>query len=332
LSTTTTPAAHPTPPTPAPGPAVEVADAVFAYEDRTAVDGLSLRVPRGAVYGLLGPNGSGKSTLLSLLIGLRVPHAGNVRVLGEPVSPSVRERTAIVFQEPSLDAGMKVRELMRLHGRLFGVRGRELDRRVDGLLAHVGLEDRAGAYAGTLSGGMKRRLELARALVSEPQLLLLDEPTLALDPDSKRRLWEHLLEANARGCTLLLATNDVYEAERSCGTVALLDHGRLVAEGAPSDLKRDLRRDAVRIEWKDGASALAEALRTWEGVGAVRVAGRVTHVSVDGASAFLARAFREHGERIHSVQIEETTLEDVYFQLVGRPIATGQPAGAEEDG
>jgi len=167
---------------------------------------------------------------------------------------------------------------------------------------------------------MKRRLELARALVTRPDMILLDEPTLALDPDSKQALWEHLLEANAAGATLLLATNDVYEAERHCHSVALLDRGAVVAQGSPSALKRDLRDDAVRIEWRDDPLALVMALEAQPGVGHVRVAGRTTHVTVDHASPFLTRIFQQWGEAITGVHIEPSTLEDVYFQLVGRGI------------
>jgi ABC-2 type transport system ATP-binding protein len=182
----------------------------------------------------------------------------------------------------------------------------------------------------TLSGGMKRRLELARALLTGPELILLDEPTLALDPDSRLRLWEHLLEANKAGCTLLLATNDVHEAERYCQRVVLLDEGRLAAEGEPAELKRDLRREAVRIEWKQEPAASASEIRAWPGVGQVRETGRATHVTVDEASPFLARLFQNAGDRVHSVQIEESTLEDVYFQLVGRGIGRRESGG--EDG
>lgn len=304
----------------APAPAVEVARASYRYGARTALDDVSLSVPAGAIFGLLGPNGSGKSTLLSLLIGRREPASGELRLLGEPLSATRRARIGVVFQEPSLDPLMTVWETMLLHGRLFGLSRAVAVSGTARLLAQLALDDRAAAFTGTLSGGMKRRLELARALLTSPQLLLLDEPTLALDPDSKQALWQYLLDVNAAGATLLLATNDVYEAERYCHTVALLDEGRIVAQGPPAELKRDLRRDAVRIEWKDDAGPHADLLRSWQGVGSVRLAGATTHVTVDAASAFLTRVFQEYGEHIHSVQIEEATLEDVYFQLVGRGI------------
>lgn len=322
MNLSTGPASTPVPTPSAVANAVEARGVSYSYGDRLALDSLTLDVPAGAIFGLLGPNGSGKSTLLSILIGRRGASSGDVRVLGLPLAPSLRARMAIVFQEPSLDPNMTVRETMSMQARMFGLRRAHAALRTDLLLERVGLLDRAGSMTATLSGGMKRRLELARGLLTDPDLILLDEPTLALDPDSRHALWQHLLEANAAGCTLLLATNDVHEAERYCDTVALLDHGRLVAQGAPPDLKRDLRRDAVRIEWKDDPAAAALAMQAWPGVGHVRLAHRTTHVTVDAASPFLTRLFQESGDRVHSVQIEESTLEDVYFQLVGKGIAS----------
>ncbi len=329
MSTATTLAADSAAPCAAPE-AVEARDLVFAYGDRPALDGLSLSVPPGAIFGLLGPNGCGKSTLLSMLIGRRKPDAGEVRVLGQPLTPQLRARLGIVFQEPSLDAMMTVHETMQLQGRMFGLRRDVIAQRTSLLLERVNLTERAGAMTSTLSGGMKRRLELARALLTEPALLLLDEPTLALDLDSKQNLWQHLLEANARGTTLLLATNDVYEAERYCHNVALIDEGRVVDQGTPAELKRGLRRDAVRVEWKDGLADEAGVLETWPGVGHVRIAGRTTHVTVDAASPFLTRLFQEAGSRIQGVHIEESTLEDVYFQLVGKTITPRADVAARE--
>ena len=305
-------------------------DLVYAYGERRALDSLSISVPQGAIFGLLGPNGCGKSTLLSMLIGRRRPDSGDIRVLGQPLSAKGRARMGIVFQEPSLDPTMTVRESMHLQGRMFGLPRAATAQRAEQLLQHLNLTDRAASMTATLSGGMKRRLELARALLSEPALLLLDEPTLALDLDSRQNLWQHLLEANATGTTLLLATNDVAEAERYCHTVTLLDEGRVVAHGTPADLKRDLRHDAVRVEWKDDAEREAAAIESWPGVGGVRIAGRTTHVTVDAASPFLTRLFQDAGGRINGVQIEETTLEDVYFQLVGKTISASDVAPRSE--
>jgi len=307
-------------------PAIRLEGVSYAYRDRVALDGITLDVPRGSVFGLLGPNGSGKSTLISLLIGRREPDAGSISVLGAPLTPSLRSRVGVVFQEPSLDPLMTVAETMALQAWLFNLASETVRRDTAALLERVGLSERATAQTSTLSGGMKRRLELARALLTRPDVLLLDEPTLALDPDSKQAIWQHLLEANTAGCTLLLATNDVAEAERYCSQVVLLDAGRIVAQGTPADLKRDLRDDAVRIEWRGDPSGLVPALEAEPGVGHVRLAARTTHVTVDDASRFLARLFERWGDEVHGVHIERSTLEDVYFQLVGHGIADVEEA------
>jgi ABC-type multidrug transport system ATPase subunit len=326
LKLSTVPATPPARPEALPGAAIALDRVSFRYGDRVALDALSLAVPRGAIFGLLGPNGSGKSTLISLLVARRTAESGEIRILGMAPSPEARARTGVVFQEPSLDPMMTVGETMRLQARLFGLPAHEANRDSDALLDRVGLRERERAYTSTLSGGMKRRLELARALVTNPELILLDEPTLALDPDAKQALWEHLLEANGAGQTLLLATNDVYEAERYCHTVAMLDQGRVVAEGSPAELKRDLRNDAVRIDWRDDPGGRVAALEVQAGVGHVRLAGRTTHVTVDEASPFLTRIFQEWGDSIAGVHIEPSTLEDVYFQLAGRAIVDEREA------
>ncbi|HEX5479919.1 MAG TPA: ABC transporter ATP-binding protein [Dehalococcoidia bacterium] len=313
-------------------PAIEASDLVYHYGERLALDSLSLTIPRGRIFGLLGPNGSGKSTLLSILVGRRIAEAGAVRILGEPLSHALRRRVGVVFQEPSLDAVMTVAETMDLQARMFGLKRRDADAATRVLLERVSLADRMSSPTASLSGGMKRRLELARALLTGPEVLLLDEPTLALDPDSRLRLWEHLLEANAEGRTLLLATNDVHEAERYCDEVALIDHGHPVAQGTPADLKRELRDESVRIDWDSDPTAEAAIIETWPGVGHVRIAGQTTHVTVDDASPFLARLFQQSGDRVRGVRIEHSTLEDVYFQLVGRGITPAvSDAEAEEE-
>jgi len=322
-----------------PTPAIEVRGLAVAYGERRALDGVSLAVAPGAVVGLLGPNGCGKSTLLSAVAGLRTPIEGEVRLLGAPPSPQARARLGVVFQESCLDPLMTLHETLWLHGRLFGLGGAELRRRVDEALARFGLSARAGDRAGTLSGGLRRRLELARALLPSPSVLLLDEPTSGLDLDSRRAFWELLREANTsltpgpppsqreRGdrpvgvreqLAVLLATNDVLEAERECDAVAFLHHGRLVAQGTPAELKGGLRHDSVRVACADGrAEALSGAVAGWPDVGAVTRAGAVLHVTVDDASSFVPRLFQEGAGGIHTLQIEPSTLEDAYFQLAG---------------
>jgi ABC-2 type transport system ATP-binding protein len=307
--------------------AVEARAVVFSYGERRALDAISLSVPSGAVFGLLGPNGSGKSTLLSLLAGLRTPDEGLLRVFGQAPTPVTRRAVGFVFQESCLDPLMTVEETLRLQGRLFGLGGSRLREVVADLLRRFDLADRAGDATGALSGGMGRRLELARALVSSPGLLVLDEPTVGLDPDSRRRFWSDLGASNEAGTTILVATNDVAEADRYCRTVAFLDRGRVVAEGAPADLKRDLKKDSVRLDFPDPPEGLFDAVARWPGVGRVTVAPSSVHVTVDSASSFVPRLFEACGNGIRSIRIEESTLEDAYFQIVGRPLSDGAMEG-----
>ncbi|MBI1886550.1 MAG: ABC transporter ATP-binding protein [Chloroflexi bacterium] len=301
---------------------MEARGLVVAYGERQALDGVSLTVPAGPAFALLGPNGSGKTTLLSVIVGLQAPQSGTVQVLGRPPGPRARAEVGVVFQESCLDPLMTVEETLRLQARLFGLRAGEARERIAALLAGFGLAERAREATRTLSGGLKRRLELARALLPSPALLLLDEPTTGLDPDARLALWEHLNEVKAAGTTLLVATNDVAEAERHCDTVAFLDRGRLVAQGSPAELKRDLKRDSVRVEWLAFPdSAGLEAVSSLPGVGKATWAPPFLHVTVDSAGAFVPRLFQLAGEGIRSVGIHESTLEDAYFQIVGAPLS-----------
>jgi ABC-type multidrug transport system ATPase subunit len=217
-------------------------------------------------------------------------------------------------------------ETLWLHGRLYGLGGRALHERIAALLESVGLAERAGSFVSTLSGGMKRRLELARVLLPAPELILLDEPTTGLDPDAEAALWARLLEANRAGATIVLATNKVNEAERHCDRVAFIHRGRLAAEGAPAALKAGLKRDAVWVEWPDFTPALAEEIGAWEGVGKLTCAHPTLHATVDAASAFVPRLFQAAGDGIRAVRIRESTLEDAYFDIVGASLADGEAA------
>ena len=296
--------------------AVETSDLRFAYNRHPALAGLSLSIAAGALCGLLGPNGSGKSTLLSILAGLRSPDGGVVLTLGEHPSPVLRARVGLLFQETCLDPLMTVNETLALHGRLHGMSSSATRHRSAELLGALGLEDRAGSFVRTLSGGMKRRLELARALLPQPELLLLDEPTTGLDPDSEQALWNRLEEINRGGVTIVLSTNEVGEADQRCDTVAFIHRGRVAAQGSPAELKSGLKRDAV---WAEGdfADSVIEQVRGWNGVGHLTWAPPVLHATVDSASTFVPRLFQAAGDSITAIRLREATLEDAYFDIVG---------------
>jgi ABC-2 type transport system ATP-binding protein len=301
-------------------PVVSLEGVSILYGDRRALDSVHVQMEAGAVTGLLGPNGSGKSSLLMCAAGLVQPSEGRVQLLGGPLKAATRARVGVVFQPRCLDPLMTVRETIDLQGNLYGMSRQRIDEQGGSLLREFGLLERAKDAVGTLSGGLGRRLELARALLTEPELLILDEPTTGLDPDSKRAFWEVLRTSHGER-SVLLATNDVLEAERECDTVHFLKDGHVIASGAPADLKRGLRQDSIRVECRNGqAASLSQTVSAWPGVGGVTKSGQSFHVTVDDASSFVPRLFEAGGPGIHSISIEESTLEDAYFQLAGTPL------------
>ena len=298
--------------------AVEARDVIYSYGARLALDAFSLSVPRGSVFGLLGPNGSGKSTAVSLLASMEAPPTGSISVLGESLCAGLRARVGTVFQENASDPLMTVEDLLRLAGRLFGTPHSRLEPRISGLLSQFGLVERCGELIGNLSGGMRRRLEMCRALLHEPELLLLDEPTTGIDPDERRALWEALRQAGPSTRTILLATNDLTEADAVCDYVAFMQAGRVIATGTPADLKAGLKRESVRVRWAGMTDEQLRDVREWAGEGQVSVSGETVHITVDDASTFVPRLFTLAPGGIRSVTIESASLEDAYFRHVSR--------------
>lgn len=310
-----------------PPPAViEAAGVSLLYGDRPALNNLSLTVPRGSVFGLLGPNGSGKSTFITLLAGMERPPGGDLRVFGKPPAPALRARIGTVFQENALDPLMSVRETLTLAGHLFGIRGRALQDRMTALLEAFGLGERVDDGIGSLSGGMRRRLEMVRALLHDPELLLLDEPTTGIDPDERRALWDALLQRERGHRTILLATNDLAEADNVCDEVAFLRLGEVVAAGTSEALKRGLKRESVRLDWDNPDEADLATVAAWPDAGELTRTNGEIHITVDDASAFVPRLFAIAPHAIRSIRIEQSSLEDAYFQHVGRRARMEAPA------
>lgn len=300
--------------------AVEARDIRRAYGERLALDGFTLKVPAGTIFGILGPNGSGKSTFMALVAAAETPAEGALRIFGEQPARRTRAVIGTVFQENASDPLMTPLEYLRFAGRLFGVPRADTEQRARELLGRFGLGERARDAIGTLSGGMRRRLEVARALLHRPRLLLLDEPTTGVDPEERRVLWECVREERG-DATVLLATNDLHEADGVCDLVAFVQDGRVVASGAPAELKRDLRRQAVRIELADGAGDDTIArLVAVAGSSSVTVANGAILVTTDDATALAPRLFEAAGAAIRSIRIEEASLEDAYFQYVRRRV------------
>ncbi len=297
-------------------PAVDVAGLSHAYGDRRALDGLSLRVEEGARFGLLGPNGSGKSTLFRLLATLVRPRSGSVRLFGVDAGAdpaAARRLLGVVFQAPALDARLTVRENLRVHGHLYGLSGAALRSREAEMLGLLRLEDRAGDYVSTLSGGLKRRVELAKGLLHRPRLLLLDEPTTGLDPGARRDLWNHVFGLD--GVTVLFTTHLLEEADR-CSRIAILERGKIVAEGAPDALKAEIPGDVVTVATADPA-ALAREISERLGVKAA-VSGDRVRIESAGGHELAAKLAAEFGARVASVTVGRPTLDDVYARRTGR--------------
>jgi len=287
------------------------------YGERTALDGFSLEVPEGSVFGVLGPNGSGKSTFLALVAGAERPPEGSLTILGGPPTRSVRARIGTVFQENASDPLMTPLEYLLFAGRLFGVTGQAARERSAELLERFGLAARAKDPISTLSGGMRRRLEVARALLHRPALLLLDEPTTGVDPEERKLLWETVLGERS-GATVLLATNDLHEADAVCDLVAFVQAGRVVATGSPAELKRNLRKQTVRVELHSASSEVEAQIAELAGADNVTAANGELLITTDDAVALAARLFEAAGAAIRSLRIDEASLEDAYFQFVQR--------------
>jgi ABC-2 type transport system ATP-binding protein len=312
---------------PNPESALRCKDLVKRYGDTVAVAGLNLDVWRGECLGMLGPNGAGKTTTVEIFEGLRVPDSGLVEVLGEPWRGNglgLRARLGIQLQETKFSDKLRVSEVVILF-RSFYPRG--LD--VADVLALVGLEEKASAHVRTLSGGQKQRLSLACALVGDPELLFLDEPTTGLDPQARHQTWEIVEALKARGRTVLLTTHYMEEAARLCDRVAVVDYGRVIALGTPRELIASLGAEHV-IEFAVGEQpegaglhSLLSALPSVEGLAHDGVHWRLTVREVHRAVPALLAALAERGAEPMHLATHHATLEDVFMNLTGRRLRDG---------
>ena len=306
-----------------------------------AVDGIDLDVAPGEIYGFLGPNGAGKSTTVHMLTTLLPPSSGTARVAGHDIvreGPAVRDAIGVALQEAALDALLTGREHMKLQGGLHGLAAGEIKRRGDALLERVGLAEAADRRVGGYSGGMKRRLDLALALVHEPRLLFLDEPTTGLDIQSRAALWDEVAHlARNDGVTVFLTTQYLEEADQLADRVGIIDHGRLVAEGTPAALKAEIGRPTVEATPYDRADAerLHAALRRFgeetpaaPGAAAVRLTGGVEELTE------IVRALDAEGIRIANLEIHAPSLDDVFLTKTGRRLegATRRRGNRRADG
>ena len=322
-------------------PAVAATDLTKTYPGGvTALDGLSVTVAPGTVFGLLGPNGAGKSTTVKILTTLAKPDSGTALVAGHDAlrhPDRVRRAIGVVAQKSGADPVATGRENLVLQGRLYGMRGAELARRADELLDRFDLADAGARMVRTYSGGMQRRLDVALGLVHRPQVLFLDEPTTGLDPEARTAMWDEIARlAGDEGLTILLTTHYLEEADRLAERIAIVDRGRVVAEGAPDDLKGELRGDAVHVELREtpgpvDAQLLTAALGAFAGVREVVFDGRRISARADDGPAAVPHvlaALEREGGAVATVTVARPSLDDVYLRYAGRRFADADTAAA----
>jgi ABC-2 type transport system ATP-binding protein len=296
---------------------VEVEGLTKRYGALTAVDGISFAVSQGEIFGLLGPNGAGKTTTVEILEGLREADAGSVRVLGLDVRrerEAIKQRIGVQLQTPSLFPRLKVAELLRLFARFYR---RSLP--PQRLLADFGLEESAAKLVKQLSGGQQQRLSVALALINDPELIFLDEPTNGLDPQARINLWEVVRGLQARGVTALVTTHYLEEAERLCDRVAIVDHGRIVALGSPRELIRETFSESAVLFHAEGAEQdELDALPAVSGAHADEANWTLYSTDVPATMSGLLRWAERRSVRVEGLSVRGATLEDVFLKLTGR--------------
>jgi len=300
--------------------AVETEGLTKRYGDLLAVDSLNLGIEEGEIFGLLGPNGAGKTTTLSMLATLLKPTAGTARVNGYDITThpaDVRRSIGIVFQDPSSDDILTGRENLYLHALMFGVPKRERKERIDYVLRLVDLQDRANDIVKKYSGGMRRRLELARGLLHNPRILLLDEPTLGLDPQTREHIWAYIENlVRSERVSIIITTHYMDEADRLCNRVAIIDHGQVSALDKPSALKLKVGGEIIKLRVR---APKLEPLKSLDYVLSVDQSGSTLRLTVKEASKHLQEILSVVGE-VDSVEVHTATLNDVFLHYTGREI------------
>ena len=320
--------------------AISVEGLVRRFGEVKAVDGVDLKVNKGEIYGFLGPNGAGKTTVIRMLITLLAPTAGRITVAGFDAvhqANDVRLRIGAALQDAALDAKQTGRELLRLQGRLYGLSGRQVKQRIADLSDLVDIGEAMDRLIGTYSGGMKRRLDLAAALIHNPEVLFLDEPTTGLDPVSRSRVWEEVRNVNARlGVTIFLTTQYLEEADSLAHRVGIINRGQLAAQGTPSELKRARGSDLIIARIDGDVDAAVEALKSTGRVTSVEVHGNELTASVGNGAAVIsavALALDHGGIDVQELTLRTPTLDDVFLQVTGERLQgdTGDWQQSEED-
>jgi ABC-2 type transport system ATP-binding protein len=310
-----------------PGPAIiNVENLEHSYGDFRAVDNISFSVKKGEIFSFLGPNGAGKSTAINILITLLSLQKGKATVAGYDVTKdpqSVRESIGIVFQDITLDRDMTVWEILEFHGRLYNMPDAERRSRIDELLQLVQLETKRDERIKSLSGGMKRRLEIARGLMTRPKVLFLDEPTIGLDPQTRMRMWEYIKGVNNEGTTIFLTTHYMDEADHLSDRISIIDHGKIVISGTSWELKNTLGRDIIYLETNDNEAAI----RLLNGHPSIRdikikTKGFLLMVNEDGTKVLpgIIDTLRNSSIEITTINLKKPSMDDVFVFYTGKDI------------
>jgi ABC-2 type transport system ATP-binding protein len=311
--------------------AIEVIGLRKSFGDVDAVRGVDFDVPTGEVFGFLGPNGAGKTTTINMLCTLARPTSGTARVAGHDVvgqRDDVRRNIGLVFQDPTLDGYLTAAQNLRLHAELYGVASELVAPRMRQMLEMVGLWERRGVPVRTFSGGMRRRLEIARGLMHSPRVLFLDEPTIGLDPQTRASIWSYIrLLRETEEITIFMTTHYMDEAE-FCDRIAIMDHGAIVALDSPAALKAGIGADRVRIQTDDDDAAIAELAERFD-VEAGMSEGAVTFF-VSSGEEFVPRLFAELGAQIRAVNVSRPTLDDVFMSYTGSTIRDAEESSGRE--
>jgi ABC-2 type transport system ATP-binding protein len=300
-------------------PVISVQNLVHRYENRTALNGISFDVRPAELFGLLGPNGSGKTTLFRILSTLMIPSAGRAIIMGCDAAREpgrLRRQIGVVFQAQSVDLKLTAYENLWHQGHLYGLRGATLKRRIQEILSRVGLADRAKELVETFSGGMQRRIELAKGLLHHPGVLLLDEPTTGLDPGARRDLWQYLhMLRDEEHVSVLVTTHLMEEAER-CDRLAIMNEGNLVALGTPAELKSEIGGDVVMLDAAHDATLLAERIRARFHVETTVLENQV-RIEREGAHRFVTEVVEAFPGEIEALSVSKPALEDVFIRRTG---------------
>ncbi len=310
--------------------AIKIKNLVKKFGEIIAVNNISLEIEEGEIFALLGPNGAGKTTTINILATLLKPTSGKAFVNGYDVvkeASKVRKSIGIVFQDPSLDDMLTARENLDIHGRLYGMGKIERKRRIEEVLEMVELKNRADSIVKTFSGGMKRRLEIARGLMHKPKILFLDEPTLGLDPQTRRNIWEYIKKLKKEGITILLTTHYMEEADYLADRVAIIDNGKIVAQGKPSYLKDLIGGDIIKIKCNKPKEMLDRLISN--GFNAMSINSEII-LKEKMAEKIIPKIFNIANEiEIFSIMYKEPSLEDVFIHFTGKAYREEGVSGIE---